>query len=309
MDERPSGWYDDPDDPDQLRYFDGILWSDRRTPKHKPGLDRARNEFEETPDPEPAAQARPDPGWSARPGTPAAGTPGRQAEPPPTTPEGQRLSGWWRRFAGWFIDWVLVSIIGTLCALPWMGTWLNAVNAWVDRVVEADRNGQSMPQMPQSVAQLPAAWALSIVVVFAVYDIGLTSWRGRTLGKLITRTSVRRVDEAEPPSLNDAALRFLVKGLYAILSVVPAVGALGTFFMIVDGLWPLNNRLRQALHDKAGRTIVVIGPVTPGPEAPQHRPPSAGAAGYDRSVAPPGAPDRPEQPVGDLDDPWKGPRR
>ncbi|MBD4204884.1 DUF2510 domain-containing protein, partial [Xanthomonas citri pv. citri] len=27
MNERPSGWYDDPDDDTQLRYWDGILWS------------------------------------------------------------------------------------------------------------------------------------------------------------------------------------------------------------------------------------------------------------------------------------------
>ena len=39
MNERPSGWYDDPDDDTQLRYWDGILWSDRTMPTLRPGLD------------------------------------------------------------------------------------------------------------------------------------------------------------------------------------------------------------------------------------------------------------------------------
>ena len=32
----PSGWYDDPQDPTQLRYWDGVLWTDHRTPKAPP---------------------------------------------------------------------------------------------------------------------------------------------------------------------------------------------------------------------------------------------------------------------------------
>lgn len=301
MDERPSGWYDDPDDPDQLRYFDGILWSDHRTPKHKPGLDRARDEFHETP-----AEQAPTPAigttqpWSAPPvQTPAAGGGARQET---RTPEGQQLAGWWRRFAGWLIDWVLVSIVGTLCALPWLGSWLSSYNAWVERLLEASRNNQSMPEIPQSVAQMPAAWALSIVIVYAIYDIGLTSWRGRTLGKVITRTSVRQLAQPRPPSINDAALRFLVKGLFAITSVIPGAGFLGTFVLFADGLWPLNNRLRQSLHDKAGRTIVVRGPAQPVSSGDPGAWASAPGS-YD------GAGGRPEPRGDDPQNPWQGPQR
>ena len=32
----PSGWYDDPQDPTHLRYWDGVLWTDHRTPKAPP---------------------------------------------------------------------------------------------------------------------------------------------------------------------------------------------------------------------------------------------------------------------------------
>ena len=34
-----SGWYDDPRDATQLRYWDGILWTERTMPKLRPGLD------------------------------------------------------------------------------------------------------------------------------------------------------------------------------------------------------------------------------------------------------------------------------
>ena len=33
---QPSGWYDDPQDPSQLRYWDGVVWSSHVTPKVSP---------------------------------------------------------------------------------------------------------------------------------------------------------------------------------------------------------------------------------------------------------------------------------
>lgn len=38
----PSGWYDDPNDPALLRYWDGIIWSSRTMPKVAPGLEQSR---------------------------------------------------------------------------------------------------------------------------------------------------------------------------------------------------------------------------------------------------------------------------
>jgi len=41
MSETPSGpgWYDDPDDASQLRYFDGVVWSSHTTPRKSPTID------------------------------------------------------------------------------------------------------------------------------------------------------------------------------------------------------------------------------------------------------------------------------
>ena len=33
MTQQPAGWYDDPQDPAQLRYWDGVIWSSHVSPK------------------------------------------------------------------------------------------------------------------------------------------------------------------------------------------------------------------------------------------------------------------------------------
>src|SRR5690606_19327399 len=41
MDTRNAGWYDDPQDSNLLRYWDGVMWTEHTSPRQKPGLDRA----------------------------------------------------------------------------------------------------------------------------------------------------------------------------------------------------------------------------------------------------------------------------
>ncbi|WP_165700111.1 RDD family protein [Ornithinimicrobium ciconiae] len=41
MNTREAGWYDDPQDGDSLRYWDGVTWTEHTSPKQKPGLDQA----------------------------------------------------------------------------------------------------------------------------------------------------------------------------------------------------------------------------------------------------------------------------
>ena len=42
--------------------------------------------------------------------------------------------------------------------------------------------------------------------------------------------------------------------MYALIPVIPLIG---TLFSLLNGLWLTWDRRRQALHDKAARTIVV----------------------------------------------------
>lgn len=94
--------------------------------------------------------------------------------------------------------------------------------------------------------------ALSFVLYFA-YEGAMTAARGQTVGKLVLRIrAARLVDGAVPGNAGwgRAALYALPGALSAIL--------IGPVFWLVNSLWCTWDRpLRQCLHDKAARTVVV----------------------------------------------------
>lgn len=276
MSETRSGWYDDPDDPDQLRYWDGILWTERRMPKVKPGLDGSHigtpsaydepAEGVDEPSVEGSAPRPPsnpsDPyaTHSTTPQQPWQQTPQQQAQRTgPFTPDGQRISGWWRRFAAWVIDSLIVGLAAAVVAYPWMSEWVSSYQEYFDDVMSASRNGESLPDMPDSVVSLPATWLVAMLVVYAIYEIAFLVTRGRTPGKMVTGTSVRPMHEARTLTFDEALRRFGVKGIATILNPIPLLSGVGTLFTIVDGLWPIGDADNQSIHDKIARTVVVVG--------------------------------------------------
>lgn len=291
MSERHSGWYDDPDDPTQLRYWDGILWSERRMPKMKPGLDGSRIGTPSAYDDTTATSDQPP---QAQPGQHNPYGPQQQQQPPgggpqqhpqpwqqprqamrPTTPDGQRVSGWWRRFAAWLIDSIIVGVVAAVVSYPWVSEWMTRYQSYAEDMFSATSRGDSIPEMPQNVAQLPVAWLIAMVVVYAVYEVGFLVWRGRTIGKVITGISVRPVHEARKPTLDEAIRRFGIKGIATILNPIPLLSGFGTLFTIIDGLWPIGDKGNQAIHDKVASTVVVIGQSTGDQPQPTY-PPQAG---------------------------------
>ncbi|WP_018155442.1 RDD family protein [Demetria terragena] len=285
MSERASGWYDDPDDPTQLRYWDGILWSDRRMPKVKPGLGESRigtpsayrDESTGPADQRPASS--PAPSGSA---PPAPDSPPGQSQPNPyayqggapsnvgyapvpvgpTTADGQRLSGWWRRFAAWVVDHILRSLLTAIFAFPWLSEWVDDVQRYFASSIRAAERGEPTPDVPQSVVEIPAAFLIAGVLVYAIYEIGFTAWRGRTPGKMITGISIRMAAEARKPTVDEALRRFGIKALRTIVAPIQVLLGFAIIFMIVDSLWPLRDKQNQSLHDKVAKTVVVIGPPT-----------------------------------------------
>ena len=83
-------------------------------------------------------------------------------------------------------------------------------------------------------------------VLLLVYRVALWSWKGTTVGGIICRLRVVRMD-GKPLAFTDA----LVRGLASILSA--AAAGLGW-------LWILWDPERQAWHDKIARTLVVRVP-------------------------------------------------
>lgn len=259
MTQRPSGWYDDPDDPDQLRYWDGILWSDRKMAKVKPGLEDSH--LSESP-----RREHSQPYAARRQGNPY-DPPQRGYRPPasrtyaplqaPTTPDGQRLSGWWRRVFAYVIDYVLVYIVAGLITYPWLSTWLTAYQNWANAVLATAESGGQAPSVPDSVLHLPWQTLLADLLVYAVYEIAMVAYRGQTVGKMATRIRVRRAGTGGNPSLQESAIRFVVKQANLIGVLVAVLGTVTVIFTVVDYLAPLFNRLKLAIHDRAARTYVV----------------------------------------------------
>lgn len=260
MSDRASGWYPDPNDPDTLRYWDGILWTERTMPRVKPGLDQSH------------LNAPPPPQVDHH-GGPGAPLPPASRRPVLTTPDGQVLSGWWRRVVALMIDNVLTFAVGVPMAWHWLAPWVNAYARWFSDAYKAASQGKGTPDVPDSVLQFPWQVGLVVVGVALVYEVVLTVWRGQTIGKMLLGIKVRRIDDERPPSLVPTFYRSVIKQLSSITGAVPVLGVVATVFQAVDYLRPLGDRYRQAFHDTWPRTYVVrTGKSAVPPVAPDHRP-------------------------------------
>jgi uncharacterized RDD family membrane protein YckC len=98
---------------------------------------------------------------------------------------------------------------------------------------------------------------LIYLVVGFVYQVGFLMAVQATPGKLLLGLEVRLRERPGPLSWGTVLLRWFTQNLGGALQLVPVVGLLGSVYSLLDGLWPLWDGKRQALHDKAARTNVV----------------------------------------------------
>ena len=266
-----AGWYDDPENADNLRYWDGVQWTNHTSPKQKPNLEQAGR----------AIQA--EEGWGAAPGQQTYGQQGQQGygqqgyghepanpyaggtQPPyqgqwqpmpggsqhlqPTraaTPDGQPLAGWWHRVGARLIDGLLLAVVGSLVAnLVVPGVWGEYMD-WVLSAAEPGADAASLDPPADLIGRI-SQWSLVVGVVGLVYEIVLVTLLGGTLGKLATGLRVRLRDQPGNVGWGTSILRALVYQLCGLFT--PAY--------VLNVLWPLWDDKRQALHDKAARTNVV----------------------------------------------------
>lgn len=282
MSERPSGWYDDPQNPDQLRYWDGILWSDRTMPKVKPGLEQsrigdARRQYEEEQERRRAAEQA-QAGYGQRPQLQPYQAPqqggGQQSpysrgpylqQPVKTTPDGEPTAAWWRRLIAYVLDNILLSVITIAVSWHWLQPWITTISNWYDDLITAAQNNAQQPPVPDAIYHVPWQFPLIALLLYLVYEIALIAWRGQTIGHLLLGIRVRGAGSTAKPDLRAVTIRSVVKGVSNITSLVPFVASLGTIFTLIDGLVPLGDKSSQALHDKAAKTYVVSArpPKTP----------------------------------------------
>ena len=82
-------------------------------------------------------------------------------------------------------------------------------------------------------------------------------WKAATPGKLMVGTRVRLRDQPGPLTWGTILKRWLGQYGPTVLGLIPLVGTIASLYQLLDGLWPLWDGRRQALHDKFAGTNVV----------------------------------------------------
>ena len=221
----PPGWYADPNTPPGyapgVRWWDGQQWSDRAYPQ--PG------------------------GPSVAPGE-------------PVTPDGEPLAGWGIRLGAYLIDALLVSIVAGIVGSPFLADIVNAYGDVFREAIDAAETGSARPNQLDVYSEiwLPLlGLALVSIVLNFIYQVSFLRWRAATPGKLALGLRVRLREQPGPLTWGTILRRWVAQFGPNLLSLLPFLGLVAGLYPWIDGLWPLWDERRQALHDKFARTNVV----------------------------------------------------
>lgn len=270
----PSGWYPDPANAAQERYWDGWQWSRNTRPRasqptdQRPSGQRQPSAQQQPYGQQPSGQQQPyaqqpygqpqggPQGWGAQPGQ--SGYPaGRPLVPVASTADGVPLAGWWWRVLAIVIDGLIVGVVSALLSLPIYLRLARALGDYINASLRAAEQGLPMPAQPEVNALLSSTDQVILVlvsfVVQTLYIIAFLRWRSATPGKLVVGLRVVPVDRGR--STDPLAWSAVVAR--ALVWTVPDLQPLLIVVRAADVVWPLVNPKRQALHDLAARTQVV----------------------------------------------------
>jgi uncharacterized RDD family membrane protein YckC len=267
----PSGWYADPVNRANERYWDGWQWSRTTRPNESSapphpvqgpgqtypgqpyGQAPQQNPYEQAPQQNPYGQAQQNPYGQV----PAAYPNAYAGKPVPTTADGVPLAGWWWRALAVVIDGLIIGVATTLLLLPIYLRLATALGDYFQATMQAAQQGRPMPPQPDVSALLSGNDQLILLlvglVVHTLYIILFLRWRSATPGKLVVGLRVVPVDHGR----STERLGWSTVTIRALFWTVPNVQAALFVIRIIDVLMPLWNPKRQALHDLASKTQVV----------------------------------------------------
>lgn len=187
----------------------------------------------EPPPPPPAAAPPPPPPPPG--GQPYAYGGGYQAAPTGAVDElGRPLAAWWKRLLAILLDSLILAIpTGILGAI----IGLSAIDT--DPITD---------DITIDGAALALSTLLGLVLTLAYFGILEGGPRGQTVGKMALGIRVRDVAGDAPIGVGRAVLRRFVYQLLWYVAVIPG---------LLNVLWPLWDRKRQAWHDKVANSVVV----------------------------------------------------
>lgn len=260
-----AGWFDDPADATQLRYFDGVIWTSHTAPRVTRAAGAQPGQQAPYQQPSGAGQQAQQPHYGQQPqyqqpqwSAPAyPGSWGR-----PATPDGQPLAGYGQRVGAFLLDWIIQAVISAVLGSYFLS---KALSSYVDQFTATMNQAQSgqQPDFAQLAASIDRG-ALTIyyligMAVFAAYQLLFLTRSGRTPGKALVGISVRLRERPGPPSAGVVARRIALPLALFVVELVPLLGVLGLVGRALDLLWPSWDANRQALHDKVAGTVVVVG--------------------------------------------------
>jgi uncharacterized RDD family membrane protein YckC len=182
----------------------------------------------------------------------------------PTTPDGVPLAGWLKRAGAYLIDSLAIGTVSTLLTLPLQLEMSQDMVEIMEELEAETADPQTTPDFGAffsdylDTMQPLLIWSAVITLaLWGIYNAVMLRWKRATLGKMVLGLEVRLRDRPGTLPWSSIAARVLVQHGVALAAVVPLLYLALVWFPWLDGLWPLWDRKRQALHDKAARTNVI----------------------------------------------------
>jgi uncharacterized RDD family membrane protein YckC len=257
-----AGWYDDPQDPSQQRWWDGAQWTAQNRPRQGPPPYQGAYG-------QPAGQAAYSQGGYGQQqgyGQPGYGYPAGYGQfAVASTPDGVPLAGWWKRVGARIIDGLIVLAIGLPLTGYFYYRYFQVVLDWQSELMDealAGRNTTFAVMPTEAYAWVLPGMLLGYAVSFA-YEFYFLTRRGATPGKKMVDISVRLRDVPGPPPGAAVVKRWGLIAVLGLVGIIPVVGSLIGLAVLFNYLWPLWDSKKQAWHDKLAETNVVAGPQQP----------------------------------------------
>jgi uncharacterized RDD family membrane protein YckC len=165
----------------------------------------------------------------------------------PMSPQGRPLAEWWKRLLAYLLDSLVVGVPATIIMAA------IGVGAFAGSDLECDPvTGVCTGDTTGFFVVYLTSYLVIGALAFAYLTFMNGSERGQTVGKMALKIQVRDEVTGGPIGYGKASVRTLI---YLLLSLFTC----GIGFLL-DGLWPLWDPKRQALHDKPAGSLVVDAP-------------------------------------------------